>query len=1139
MKNRLILFLSIITSISLQAQITYTVNTADDINDGTCNAIHCSLREAINEANTDGVSSNIHFNISGTAPFVIAPSSQLPIINEANTSIDATTQADWILGDIVIDGSSTSSAHGLVLSANNITIKGLEIRDFDLNGILNSFGSATLEIANNLIYDNTIDGMNLQSITSTTIKSNIIYANGEHGIRLSNCSNSRFEDNYIGTDLTFSIGLGNIFKGIFGAASNTVFDGNISVGNMDGIELISGGNNKFIHNQFGTEQTGGNTLRGIVISNPNQDSIIENTLAYNDAGITVAGTITSVLVSGNSIFCNTSDGITANVNLETAPIISTVSQTSITGTSTANYKIEIFLSDTTSCSTAPCQGKILLGTTTADGSGNWILNAPYFASIPPLAQVTATATSAAAPITSGFAACQTLTNDDCTTAFDLVVNSAACVGTTTTASNAGATSSAPLPTGACVSTFGGGDIWFKAVLPFSGNMLIRQRVGTNIQPVVEAYLGSCSGTAIDCKALENDPNVLIIDLEQADAGSDIFFRVWDDGNDEIGDVVLSAHFLPNDPAAWEICGDPAEEEEDNSSEGASRRVANEFVVQYDQDTTGLAANDMELEENADLVQSCDCSIRTLQLWQTTTPDTVEIFIDTAITLQNVLQTSYNYIIGEQPCTGLGQRQRFPQFIYQHQPPMQDADSVKVAIVDTGVDTDHVLLENAFWTNTRVGEGCLPDDAIGYNFYDQTATPEDVDGHGTWVNGAVVRDFPNDIKLDLMNMKFKEVDDGSLFDAVCGIYHAIEEQADIIVLSWNFKSNEFPQIFFEALDEARKRGILIFTAAGNTPENNNNNNKYPSNFDLDNILTVTAYEVDLDGSDIRLGHYASFGKNNVDIAALGFLETTDLNDAGSLARTTSVAGTTLAAPLVARTAAIIKGTFPELTWTMIKDCILNTVDRQLDLRDKIGSEGILNHDQAMLCARTKAAEITAACSSSNLMLSFQVSPDNCNTGTGSIDLALSNAVSPSFLWSTDAITEDIDGLYADKYTVTVTDGSGCVKVETVAIPTDCPNLRTQLADLKQSYSIPKNQSPSNMRIHQNPSLAQSKEQLMISPNPFQDVLSIRLHGEVADNTTIRLFDLNGKPYFTRYLTRHPKDNILTLDTAHLPSGIYFV
>src|SRR5436309_9239111 len=45
---------------------TFTVNTADDHNDGVCNAADCTLREAINVVNAGSGGDTISFNISGS-----------------------------------------------------------------------------------------------------------------------------------------------------------------------------------------------------------------------------------------------------------------------------------------------------------------------------------------------------------------------------------------------------------------------------------------------------------------------------------------------------------------------------------------------------------------------------------------------------------------------------------------------------------------------------------------------------------------------------------------------------------------------------------------------------------------------------------------------------------------------------------------------------------------------------------------------------------------------------------------------------------------------------------------------------------------------------------------------------------------
>src|SRR6266511_5565098 len=63
---------------SLRSQIepvahaaTFTVNTADDHNDGVCNAADCTLREAINVVNAGSGSDTISFSIPGAGVHTI------------------------------------------------------------------------------------------------------------------------------------------------------------------------------------------------------------------------------------------------------------------------------------------------------------------------------------------------------------------------------------------------------------------------------------------------------------------------------------------------------------------------------------------------------------------------------------------------------------------------------------------------------------------------------------------------------------------------------------------------------------------------------------------------------------------------------------------------------------------------------------------------------------------------------------------------------------------------------------------------------------------------------------------------------------------------------------------------------------
>ena len=63
----------------------------------------------------------------------------------------------------------------------------------------------------------------------------------------------------------------------------------------------------------------------------------------------------------------------------------------------------------------------------------------------------------------------------------------------------------------------------------------------------------------------------------------------------------------------------------------------------------------------------------------------------------------------------------------------------------------------------------------------------------------------------------------------------------------------------------------------------------------------------------------------------------------------------------------------------------------------------------------------------------VSADSCSLGNGSVDITSTGGALPFiYSWSNGAITEDLNSVAAGTYTLTITDGSGCVDVATYGI-----------------------------------------------------------------------------------------------------------
>src|SRR3989449_1823608 len=133
---------------------TFTVNTADDHNDGVCNAADCSLREAINAVNAGAGGDVISFNIPGAGVHTINLTAGLPTLIRTVT-IDGTTQPGFS-GTLLIElnGSGAgASVTGLGFNAQNCVVRGLIINRFGGYGInVDSFSG--LLVAGNFIGTN-------------------------------------------------------------------------------------------------------------------------------------------------------------------------------------------------------------------------------------------------------------------------------------------------------------------------------------------------------------------------------------------------------------------------------------------------------------------------------------------------------------------------------------------------------------------------------------------------------------------------------------------------------------------------------------------------------------------------------------------------------------------------------------------------------------------------------------------------------------------------------------------------------------------------------------------------------------------------------------------------------------------------
>ncbi|HWR64898.1 MAG TPA: choice-of-anchor Q domain-containing protein [Bellilinea sp.] len=135
----------------------YVVNAGGDGNDGRCDFLNCTLREAVVAANgaaNGAVPDRIHFNLPGTGPFVLGLTSALPTLSDP-VIVDGTTQSGFSGTPlIVLQGSQAgSTVNGLTLATNASQINSLAITGFGSSGIVVSSGQGNSFLGNQ-IFDN-------------------------------------------------------------------------------------------------------------------------------------------------------------------------------------------------------------------------------------------------------------------------------------------------------------------------------------------------------------------------------------------------------------------------------------------------------------------------------------------------------------------------------------------------------------------------------------------------------------------------------------------------------------------------------------------------------------------------------------------------------------------------------------------------------------------------------------------------------------------------------------------------------------------------------------------------------------------------------------------------------------------------
>lgn len=284
-------------------------------------------------------------------------------------------------------------------------------------------------------------------------------------------------------------------------------------------------------------------------------------------------------------------------------------------------------------------------------------------------------------------------------------------------------------------------------------------------------------------------------------------------------------------------------------------------------------------------------------------------------------------------------------------------NITIAVIDSGVQINHPDLKDNIWVNSReIPDNGLDDDKNGFiddvngwDFIENKPDPspkfspgwtESGISHGTIVAGVIAATGNNKLGVAGLTWKAKimplrvldDKGEGRLGDVVRAVDYAVNNGADIINLS--FVSFTYSEALQAAIRRAYQAGVIVVAAAGNEQSEGNGYNTdknpvYPACYDGANGENMVLGVAATDALDQK-AKFSSYGFNCVDIAAPGLSFFSTITKGGNPNEPEKLydgfwSGTSMAAPLISGTIALMEEINPELSRQEAIDMLFNSAD----------------------------------------------------------------------------------------------------------------------------------------------------------------------------------------------------------------------
>ncbi len=286
----------------------------------------------------------------------------------------------------------------------------------------------------------------------------------------------------------------------------------------------------------------------------------------------------------------------------------------------------------------------------------------------------------------------------------------------------------------------------------------------------------------------------------------------------------------------------------------------------------------------------------------------------------------------------------------------------IAVIDTGIDVNHEDLKKNLWVNKgETGKDSkgrdkrtngidddkngYVDDVHGWSFTSKNSDLTDNHGHGTHISGilgavggngkGISGVSPN---VSIMTLKYYDPRSpglNNLENTVKSIHYAVENGAKII--NYSGGGLEFSKEEKTAISKAQKKGILFVAAAGNEKSNSDTNKYYPADYELNNIISVTALD-----PNKKILPSSNYGVVTVDIAAPG----KSIYSTLPRGRYGYMTGTSQATAFVSGVAALLMAHNPDFDANQVSKYIKSTGDVIDSLKGKTRYNRKLNSYRAL-------------------------------------------------------------------------------------------------------------------------------------------------------------------------------------------------